>query len=57
MDFNFGQDNDPVKILGEEQRVHILSISVASVEETGGTTTESERSMEKLEEMLTGGCQ
>ena len=46
IDFKFGQDNgqgrEPVKILGEErQRVHRFKYLGASVEETGGMTTES----------------
>ena len=54
MDFNFGQDNgqerEPVRIVGEElQRVHHFKYLGSSVEETG--ETESECSMEKLEEM------
>ena len=57
---NFGQDNSqerkPVKILGEElQRGHNFKYLGSSVEETVGAGnrnyTESECSMEKLEEM------
>ena len=46
IDFKFGQDNgqgrEPVKFLVEElQRVHLFKYLGASVEETGGMTTES----------------
>ena len=45
IDFKFGQNNvqgrEPVKIIGEElQRVHRFKYLGASVEETGGMTTE-----------------
>ena len=70
IDFKFGQDNgqgrEPVKFLVEElQRVHLFKYIGASVEETGGMTTEISQRMSATWGnwkicsgcCVTGGCQ